>query len=78
VPFVDSNVFVYHLAADPVHGQKAKSILEKIEGGERSTTSTLVIVQVCSYLKWKGRQNMIPLFLSLLKRFSFLKSFSRK
>jgi len=70
--FVDSNVFVYHLAADPIYGAKAKSLLEKIEGGERSVTSTLVIIQVCSYLKWKGRQNVIPLFLSLLKRLTSL------
>jgi len=67
VSFVDSNVFIYHLAADPIYGTKAKSLLEKIEGGERAVTSTLVIIQVCSYFKWKGRQNVIPLFLSLLK-----------
>lgn len=70
--FVDSNVFVYHLAADPVYGQTAKRLLEKIEGGERSVTSTLVITQVCSYLKWKRRQSAIPLFLSLLKRLTSL------
>ena len=71
--FVDSNVFVYHLAADPIYGQKAKRLLESIEGGEEGATSTLVIVQVCSYLKWKGRQIVIPLFLSLLKRLISLK-----
>ncbi len=70
--FIDSNVFVYHLAADPNYGQTARSILEKIEGGEKCATSTLVIAQVCSYLKWKGRQNVIPLFLSLLKRLTSL------
>jgi len=65
-------VFVYHLAADPTHGQTAKNLLEKIEAGEKSVTSTLVITQVCSYLKWKGRQNAIPLFLSLLKTLTSL------
>lgn len=65
--FVDSNVFVYHLAADPIHGQTAKNLMEKIEAGEKSATSTLVIAQVCSYLKWKRMQNVIPLFLSFLK-----------
>ena len=30
-------------------------------------TSTLAIAQVCSYLKWKKRQNIIPLFLSFIK-----------
>ena len=66
--FVDSNVFVYHLAADPVHGKTAKNLLEKIERGEKSATSTLAVTQVCSYLRWKGKQSVIPLFLSLLKR----------
>lgn len=70
--FIDSNVFVYHLAADPTYGQKARNLLEKIGAGEKSATSTLVITQVCSYLKWKGRQNAIPLFLSLLKTLTSL------
>ena len=65
--FVDSNIFVYHLAADPTHGQRAKTIIEKIEKGEKTVTSTLAIAQVCSYLKWKKRQNIIPLFLSFIK-----------
>jgi predicted nucleic acid-binding protein len=65
--FVDSNVFVYHLAADPNYGQKAKDIIEKIEAGEKSATSTLVIAQVCSYLKWKKKENAIPVFLSFIK-----------
>jgi len=67
VPFVDSNIFVYHLAADQVYGERAKKIIERIEGGEESFTSTLVIAQVCSYLKWKKQENVIPLFLSFLK-----------
>ncbi|MEM3608320.1 MAG: type II toxin-antitoxin system VapC family toxin [Candidatus Bathyarchaeia archaeon] len=70
--FIDSNVFVYHLAADPLHGEKARHLLERIEGGERAATSTLVIIQVCSYLKWKKEQNAIPLFLSLLKQLTTL------
>ena len=65
--FVDSNIFVYHLAADATYGQKAKTIIEKIESGENTATSTLTIAQVCSYLKWKRRENIIPLFLSFLK-----------
>ena len=65
--FVDSNIFVYHLAADPAYGQRAKAIIEKIEKGEKTVTSTLAIAQVCSYLKWKKRQNIITLFLSFIK-----------
>jgi len=72
VRFIDSNVFVYHLAADSTYGQSARDLLEKVEAGEKSVTSTLVITQVCSYLKWKGRQDVIPLFLSLLKALTSL------
>ncbi|MGC8849323.1 MAG: type II toxin-antitoxin system VapC family toxin [Candidatus Bathyarchaeia archaeon] len=61
--FIDSNVFVYHLAADPSYGRRARRLLEKVEGGERASTSTLVIIQVCSFLEWKKEQDAIPLFL---------------
>jgi predicted nucleic acid-binding protein len=67
MPFVDANVFVYHLAADQKYGEKAKKIIEKIENGEEAYVSTLVTAQVCSYLKWKKRESVIPLFLSFLK-----------
>jgi predicted nucleic acid-binding protein len=69
---VDSNIFVYHLAADPVHGKKAKKILENIQDGEKCATSTLIITQVCSYLKWKKKHEAIPIFLSFLKRLTSL------
>jgi predicted nucleic acid-binding protein len=72
VPFVDSNIFVYHLAADPVHGQKAKKILENIQDGEKCATSTLIITQVCSYLEWKKKPDAISIFLSLLKHLTSL------
>ena len=65
--FVDANVFVYHMAEDPVYGDVATRIVERIEGGEESATSTLVISQVCGYLKWKGRQDVIPNFLGFLR-----------
>ena len=64
--FVDSNVFVYHLADDPAYGGRARSILKGIQEGEEAVTSTLVISQVCGYIKWKKRADRIPAFLSLL------------
>ncbi|MBO3841445.1 MAG: type II toxin-antitoxin system VapC family toxin [Candidatus Brockarchaeota archaeon] len=67
MPFVDSNIFVYHLTADPLYGKTARKIIERIENGEESYTSTLVIAQVCGYLKWKKKHDVIPLFLSFLK-----------
>jgi len=62
--FVDSNVFVYVLAADPHYGSRAREILKAIERGEEAITSTLVLAQVCSYLRWRKRSNAIPLFIS--------------
>ena len=65
--FVDSNVFVYSLAADPTYGETAKRILSRIEHGEEAATSTLVINQVLSYLKWKKKTGSVPIFLDFLQ-----------
>ena len=46
--FVDSNVFVYHMAEDPRYGDTATEIIERIE---ESATLTLVILQVCGIFK---------------------------
>jgi predicted nucleic acid-binding protein len=71
--FVDSNVFVYHLAGDIRYGDQSTRILSSIEKGEETVTSTLVMIQVCSYLKWKKREDVIPVFLNLLGKLSTLK-----
>lgn len=39
--YVDVNVFVYWLGDDPVFGGEATAIVERIEKGERATTSSL-------------------------------------
>jgi predicted nucleic acid-binding protein len=65
--FVDSNVFVYHLAGDPSYGPRAEEILNGIEKGEEAITSTLVIAQVCAYLKWKKLSSVIPVFIGFLQ-----------
>ncbi len=65
--FVDSNVFVYSLAADPEYGETAKAILSRIEHGEEAATSTLVVNQVVSYLRWKKKPTSIPQFLEFLQ-----------
>ena len=65
--FVDANIFVYHMAEDPRYGNIATSILRRIEKGEKASISTLVISQVCSYLKWRKRPEVIPNFLSFLR-----------
>jgi len=65
--FIDSNVFVYHMAGDPEYGDVASEIIGRVEGGEEAATSTLVISQVCGYLKWRRRDDVIPSFLGFLR-----------
>lgn len=65
--FVDSNVFVYHLADDSAFGGRAGEILSAIEEGETAATSTLVVAQVCGYLRWKRLEDAIPTFIDLLR-----------
>ena len=49
--FIDSNVFVYHMAEDPRYGDTATEIIERIENGEEAATSTLVILRACGIFK---------------------------
>lgn len=65
--FIDSNVFIYHMASDPIYGSDAEAILRRVEAGEETVTSTLNIVQTCSYLSWKKAADKIPLFISFLQ-----------
>jgi len=66
--FVDANIFIYHLASDPKYGKVAREILTRIQNGEEpALTSTIVISQVSSYLKWKRKVNAILIFLEFLR-----------
>ncbi len=45
--FVDSNVFIYHLAGDPEYGNRSTEILKSIEKGENSyDNSSLQLLKV--------------------------------
>jgi predicted nucleic acid-binding protein len=55
------------MAQDPRHGKTATTIINRIDEGEQVATSTLVIGQVCGYLKWKRRWDTIPKFLAFLR-----------
>ena len=71
--FIDSNVFAYHLAGDPRYGRRATAILQSVENGEETITSSLIIAQVCGYLKWKKKEKVIPIFLNLVKGLTSLR-----
>jgi predicted nucleic acid-binding protein len=55
------------MAADPSYGETAARILTRIEQGEEAATSTLVINQVVSYLKWNKASSSIPRFIEFLQ-----------
>jgi predicted nucleic acid-binding protein len=57
--FVDTNVFIYALTAHSRFGKIAKNILERIEGGEATMTSTLVLCEISWVLEAMGKQSDI-------------------
>jgi len=65
--FIDSNVFIYHVAGDERYGETASKIIERISKGEEVAASTLVLAQVIAYLRWKKRTHVIPRFIDFLR-----------
>jgi len=65
--FIDSNIFIYHLAGDERYGETASKIIERISHGEKTAASTLIFSQVLAYLRWKKRTYVIPKFIDYLR-----------
>jgi predicted nucleic acid-binding protein len=57
---------------DPKHSASAHAIIKRVEQGEEAAISSLVIAQICGYLKWRKRSDLIPIFLSFLESLSSL------
>ena len=70
--FVDSNVFIYVLDRHPKFGETAKQILKRIDGGEETVTSTLVIEEVCAYLTKQKRRVELQAFVDTLLAYGCL------
>ncbi len=61
--FVDSNLFIYVMLQDPSFAERSLEILEGFEKGkETGWTSTLVLSQVFSHLKRRGKSSVIDRF----------------
>lgn len=67
VRFIDSNIFIYHLAGDEQHGETASKIIGRISRGEEAAASTLIFSQVIAYLRWKKKTYAIPKFIDYLR-----------
>jgi len=66
--FIDSNVFVYVLSADPRFSPRALAILEDAENGSyEAYTSTLVVSQVLAHLERRRRRRALIAFLDYLE-----------
>jgi len=66
--FIDSNIFVYVLSADPRYSTTALRALEAAEQGlVEAYTSTLVVSQVLAHLERRRRHRAMMLFLDYLE-----------
>ena len=70
--FVDTNVFIYSATRHPRFGEDARRILERIEQGEESVTSMLVLCEVAWVLEAMGRQGDIKPTLEKILSFKAL------
>lgn len=57
--FIDTNIFIYSITNHPRFGNVARNILRRIDAGEATLTSTLVLCEVSWVLEAMGRQSSI-------------------
>jgi predicted nucleic acid-binding protein len=60
VRFIDSNVFIYHIDRNPVFGGTSREILQRVERGEETVTSTLVLEEVFIHVEQEYSPQDIP------------------
>ncbi|MEM3085870.1 MAG: type II toxin-antitoxin system VapC family toxin [Halobacteria archaeon] len=70
--FIDASVFIYHLAGDLRHGLRAREIVRRVERGEETATSTLVVQQVTAYLRRQKKPRLTATFLAAVKNLEAL------
>jgi predicted nucleic acid-binding protein len=64
--FVETNIFLYVITANPEFGPAARRILERIGSGEEAVASSLVIAEVCAWLEYRKKKTYVATFLSAL------------
>jgi len=58
--FIDSNIFIYHIDRNPVFGETSQKILQRVERGEETITSTLVLEKVFIHVEQEYSAQDIP------------------
>lgn len=71
--FVETNVFLYAITAHPEFGPTARRILERIEDGEQTLTSSLVVAEVCAWLEYHKLGDKIDAFFGAMESYPSLK-----
>ncbi|MEM3607783.1 MAG: type II toxin-antitoxin system VapC family toxin [Candidatus Bathyarchaeia archaeon] len=67
ISFIDSNIFIYVIFKDPLYGDVALDILERLERGEEfGIVSTLILSQVFAHLARRKKWNAIDKFLEYI------------
>jgi predicted nucleic acid-binding protein len=70
--FVETNIFLYVITANPHFGPVARSILKRIEEGEEAATSSLVIAEVCAWLEYHGMSAKIEFIFKAIRSYPTL------
>ena len=71
--FVETNIFLYVITAQPAFGPVAKRILERIDSGEGAVTSSLVIAEVCAWLEYHKKKPEVGTFLDAVESYPSLR-----
>jgi len=71
--FVETNIFLYVITANPDFGPTVREILQRIELGEQAITSSLVVAEVCAWLEYHGMRDKIDTFFKALESYPTLK-----
>ncbi len=58
--FIDSNVFIYHIDRNPTFGKVSQKILQRVEEGEETVTSTLVLEEILIHVEQEYSAQDIP------------------
>jgi len=58
--FIDSNVFIYHIDRNPVFGETSRNILQRVEDGEETVTSTLILEEIFIHVEQEYSARDIP------------------
>jgi predicted nucleic acid-binding protein len=73
--FIETNIFLYIITANPEFGPTAKRILDRVNSGEEAATSSLVIAEVCAWLEYHKKKTLVETFLNAVDSYPILRKY---